>query len=119
MTVARRFIAGSGTTWGLRPGGTPEYRRAINPKVSIVPPGHTATAAALNAEMSKPQAPQGLKGSARRFNAGTGVWPFLTMSYGMSPRGVCSFWPMTGDFGQLNSIGLREKAWFFGPLRDV
>ena len=29
MTVARRFIAGSGTTWGLRPGGTPEYRRAI------------------------------------------------------------------------------------------
>jgi hypothetical protein len=23
---------GSGTTWGLRPGGTPEYRRAISPK---------------------------------------------------------------------------------------
>jgi hypothetical protein len=32
MTVARRFIAGSGTTQGLRPGGTPEYRCAINPK---------------------------------------------------------------------------------------
>jgi hypothetical protein len=31
-TVARRFIAGSETTWGLRPGGTPEYRRAINPE---------------------------------------------------------------------------------------
>jgi hypothetical protein len=27
-----RFIAGSGTTWGLRPGGTPEYHRAINPQ---------------------------------------------------------------------------------------
>jgi len=29
MIVARRFIAGFGTTWGLRPGGTPEYRRGI------------------------------------------------------------------------------------------
>jgi hypothetical protein len=27
MTVVRRFIAGSGTTRGPRPGGTPEYRR--------------------------------------------------------------------------------------------
>ena len=27
-----RFVAGSGTTWGLRPGGTPEYHRAINPQ---------------------------------------------------------------------------------------
>jgi hypothetical protein len=33
MTVARRFIAGSGTTSRLHPGGTPEYRRAINPKI--------------------------------------------------------------------------------------
>jgi hypothetical protein len=32
MTVARRFIAGSGTTSSLRPGGTPEDRRAIHPK---------------------------------------------------------------------------------------
>jgi hypothetical protein len=32
MTVARRFIAGSGTTWGLRSAGTPESPRAINPK---------------------------------------------------------------------------------------
>jgi hypothetical protein len=31
MTVARRFIAGSGTM-GLRPGGTLEYRRVISPK---------------------------------------------------------------------------------------
>ena len=31
MRVARRFIAGFGPM-GLRPGGTPEYRRAINPK---------------------------------------------------------------------------------------
>jgi hypothetical protein len=29
MIVARRFIAGFGTTWGLRPGGTPKYRRGI------------------------------------------------------------------------------------------
>ena len=35
MTVARRFIAGSGTTSGRRPGGTPEYRRAINPKEHV------------------------------------------------------------------------------------
>jgi hypothetical protein len=28
MTVARRFIAGSGSTRGLRPGGTPEYCRS-------------------------------------------------------------------------------------------
>ena len=48
MTVARRFIAGSRTTWGLRPGGTPEYRRAIKRRecisdgpspISIAPPG--------------------------------------------------------------------------------
>ena len=85
MTVARRFIAGSGTTWGLRPGGTPEYRRAIkrmyqpwakpnfdrpsgtrsNLNTStgdkspayflVVLPGHTGTATALNTEISKLQ----------------------------------------------------------------
>ena len=52
MTVARRFIAGSGTTWGLRPGGTPEYHRAY---FLVVPPGHIGTATALNAEMPKLQ----------------------------------------------------------------
>ena len=51
MTVARRFIAGSRTTWGLRPGGTPEYRRAIKRRecisdgpspISIAPPASGA-----------------------------------------------------------------------------
>jgi hypothetical protein len=87
MTVARRFIAGSDSTSGPRPGGTPEYRRScpsrgsglaklnrFSREISIVrpereqiigtstgdgspayflvfPPGHTATATALNAEM--------------------------------------------------------------------
>ena len=81
MTVARRFIAGSGTTF--RPASRRDARipPAINPKFRsslrgrdqilntstgdkssayflVVPPGHTATATALNAEMSKLQAPK-------------------------------------------------------------
>jgi len=52
MTVARRFIAGAGITWGPRRGGTPEYRRScpsrgsafakldrFSHEISIVPPG--------------------------------------------------------------------------------
>jgi hypothetical protein len=34
MIVARRFIAGCGTS-GLRPGGTPEYRGTIDPQISF------------------------------------------------------------------------------------
>jgi hypothetical protein len=78
MTVARRFIAGSGTIWGCVPEGRPNTAARSIPKISffkadtvlntstgdkspayflVVPPGHTGTATALNAEMSKLQAP--------------------------------------------------------------
>jgi hypothetical protein len=52
MRVARRFIAGSRSTWGPRPGGTLEYGRScpsrgsafaklnrFSHEISIVPPG--------------------------------------------------------------------------------
>ena len=55
MTVARRFIAGSGSTSGPCPGGTPEYRRSklcrgsvfaklnrFSHEISVVPPGTRA-----------------------------------------------------------------------------
>jgi hypothetical protein len=39
MRVARRFIAGSGTTWDMRPGGMPEDRRAISLQKTDILPG--------------------------------------------------------------------------------
>jgi hypothetical protein len=61
MTVARRFIAGCGTIRGLRPGGDARIPPRGEENVSAmgqsyflaVPPGHSGTATALNAEMSK------------------------------------------------------------------
>src|ERR1700722_8567153 len=90
MTVARRFIAGSGTTWGLRPGGTPEYRRAINPKdivlqsryrvslghgptlISIVAPGRDQILNTITGDKSPAYflvVPPGRTGTATALNA--------------------------------------------------
>ena len=60
MIVARRFIAGSGTTWGLRPGGTARIPPRDQSQISHRPSANTGFKL-CRTETEKEAEPQALK----------------------------------------------------------